>query len=289
MSRGNRAGSIAAFAVGAWVCVAAASAATPVLVYQNGFESADPCAWSASEPAADCDPEMVFVPAAQFAMGSTQGDADELPIHTVYVDAYWIDRFEVTVDAWNACVSAGGCGGSNGSSSCNVNRPDRGSHPYNCATWTQAHNYCAWAGKRLPTEAEWERAARGTTAATYPWGETEPTCDYAVIWDSALGTFGCGVNHTQPVGSRAAGSSASGALDMTGNVWEWVNDWYAADYYANSPATNPAGPATGTLRVLRGGSWYESGPGDLRAAFRNAKSPTQSFVNNGFRCALSAP
>ena len=229
--------------------------------------------------------DMVEVPAGEFTMGSIIGDPDEAPVHSVYLDAFWIDRTEVTVDAYAACVEAGACSRGNSSSSCNWNRTDRGDHPVNCVTWKQAHDYCAWVGARLPTEAEWEKAARGTDARTYPWGEATPTCDLAVMWDAAVGGFGCDQNRTQPVGSRPSGASPYGAVDLIGNVWEWVNDWYGATYYAEAPAANPTGPENGTYRVLRGGSWFDDDPSELRASFRYGTNPAYSLINDGFRCA----
>ncbi len=229
--------------------------------------------------------DMVEVPAGEFTMGSTAGDPDEVPVHTVYLDAFWIDRAEVTVDAYHECVDAGVCKQGNSSTSCNWNKSDRGDNPVNCVTWKQAHDYCEWRGARLPSEAEWEKAARGTDARTYPWGEAAPSCDLAVMWDAAVGGFGCDQNRTQPGGSRPAGASPYGAVDMIGNVREWVNDWYGATYYAESPSANPAGPETGTYRVLRGGSWFVDDPGELRASFRYGTNPGFSLIDDGFRCA----
>ncbi len=235
-----------------------------------------------------CD--MVFVPAGSFTMGSNSGNSDEQPVHTVYLDAYWIDRTEVTVDAYAACVAAGGCTAPNGNygsaTYCNYGAPGRGNHPINCVDWYKSQAYCTWAGKRLPTEAEWEKAARDSDARTYPWGEATATCAYAVMNDASAGGNGCGLNHTAPVGSKPAGASPYGALDMAGNVWEWVNDWYSSTYYWVSPSANPPGPAGGNSRVLRGGSWDDnSGFGYLRASNRTYDTPAfwSDFVG-GFRC-----
>ncbi|MFN7954196.1 MAG: SUMF1/EgtB/PvdO family nonheme iron enzyme [bacterium] len=267
-----------------------------VTVYQNGFESADTCAWKASVPASTCDPTMVYVPAGEFTMGSSAGELREQPVHLVYLDAFWIDRTEVTVDAYAACVASGVCKKPNSeygesfpnSPWCNWGAPDRaGDHPVNCLEWGRANKYCAWAGKRLPTEAEWEKAARGTDARTYPWGEAEPSCDYAIIYAS-VGGNGCGFNTTWPVGSKPAGVSPYGALDMSGNVWEWVNDWYLWNYYTVSPHSNPPGPAKTGDRVLRGNSW-DGGASSSRAAYRNGAAVAFFSIETGFRCAASTP
>jgi len=274
--------------------VASPARADEVIVYQNGFESADTCAWAATVPAATCDPEMVFVPAGDFKMGSDWNPTDfpnELPIHTVTLSAYWIDRNDVTMDEYAACVTASGCPvpvySYLDNSECNWGSPRGGSNPINCVDWQQGETYCTWAGKRYPTEAEWEKAARGENQPepTYPWGEAAPTCNYAVMDDPKTGFEGCGLNATGPVGSKPAGSSPYGALDMAGDVWDWVNDWFSPTYYSVSPATDPPGPATGTSRVLRGGSWSSTGGADLRSSMRISNAPNQASYGFGFRCA----
>ncbi len=273
----------------AWRSVVLAS--QPELVWQNGFESADSCAWTHSEPPTTCDPEMVFVPAGDFSMGSASGSEVETPVHSVSLSAYWIDRWEVTVDAYAECVAASACAAPNETygtnSACNWDAPTRGAHPVNCVDWAKAQSHCSWSGKRLPTEAEWEKAARGRDMRTYPWGADSPSCAYALMNDPGNGGSGCGIGGTNVVGSRPAGTSPHGALDMAGNVWEWVGDWFGAGYYAESPATNPSGPATGTERVVRGGSWLNTAF-SLRATHRGALGPSFWGYSYGFRCARDA-
>ena len=247
--------------------------------------------------------EMVPVPAGAFLMGSTEADPkagdDEQPGHAVYLDDFWIDRIEVTHARFVQFLNAlGGHAGACGGHDCAETQvEDKYSHilwqderyrvedgfedhPATQVSWYGAQAYCAWAGARLPTEAEWEKAARGGDGRRYPWGDEAPDCDRAQYGD-------CG-GATVPVGGRLAGASPYGLLDMAGNVWEWVSDWYDPAYYAVSPERNPQGPDSGVRRVFRGGSWGYL-PAFLRAADRARNRPTYAGFNVGFRCAAQNP
>jgi len=233
--------------------------------------------------------DMVMVPAGEFMMGCNSkvdkqcAEAeDEKPYHKVYLDAFYIDKFEVTVQQYGACVQAGNCSNPNTGGACNWGVSGRETHPINCIDWNQADTFCKWAGKRLPTEAEWEKAARGTDGRKYPWGNREASCSYAVMWEN--GQSGCGKNSTWPVGSKPSGASPYGAMDMAGNVWEWVADWYGANYYQSSPRSNPTDTASGTGRVLRGGGWDDS-PLILRPSLRLRFDPSSRSDFLGVRCA----
>jgi formylglycine-generating enzyme required for sulfatase activity len=270
----------------------ASRASAGLVLFRNGFESGDTCPWSVTEPTVVCDAEMVFVPGGEFTMGSDTGGADERPVHQVDLDDFWIDRKEVTVDAYAACVTATGCTAPRYSSTewegCNWGATyDPADHPINCVSWVQAQAYCAWKGKRVPTEAEWEKAARGSDGRPYAWGDEPATCDFAVMSQSSAGGPGCGLQHTAPTGLNVAGESPYGAFDMDGNVWEWVNDWYDPSYYSVSPTTRPQGPPSSPLglRSLRGGSWGNSDPSYLRTTVRYDGDPKLPNKYVGFRCA----
>lgn len=235
----------------------------------------------------------VSVPAGSYKRGSRTGDGDEMPVRTVFVSAFAIDRTEVTVSAYRRCVEAGRCTPPNTTgqfcggefrSANNWIVGGRGDHPINCVNWQQANDYCAWKGMRLPTEAEWEMAARGTDGRKYPWGNDTPTCGRAVIREEGRG---CGTNATMSVGSKPAGASPFGALDMAGNVFEWVQDKYNKNFYARGPTENPKGPPGGRKRVLRGGSWFNPA-GTQRSSDRSFNPAGKAFVYVGFRCAASS-
>jgi formylglycine-generating enzyme required for sulfatase activity len=213
---------------------------------------------------------MVLVSAGKFIMGSNDGDGDVKPRRRVYLDGYYIDKYLVT----NARFRSSGMRSEQdyGSKFNGANQPVVG------VTWFQARDYCRNVGKRLPTEAEWEKAARGTDVWKYPWGNRwEPD---KLIWTKNSGTT------THPV-DRAYNTHKSpyGAVDMAGNVYQWVNDWYSKDYYSRAPARNPRGPSSGEYRSLRGGSWWSDSAVFFRAAFRLRSSSGDWSNFWGFRCA----
>ena len=221
----------------------------------------------------------LYVPEGEFKMGPEDGDSTILP-DTIYLDAFWIDQTEVTNAMYEKCVEAGVCSPPSADDSYTRDSyfgdSQYADYPVIYVNWYQAQEYCNWAGRRLPTEAEWEKAARGTDARKYPWGEQPPTCDLAhytpCLNDSAI------------VSSHLAGASPYGALDMAGNVWEWVSSlkWGYA-YDANDGREDP--DASGS-RVKRGGSWSYLGVGnDFYTTIRSGSFPESSYHNLGFRCA----
>lgn len=237
---------------------------------------------------------MVAIPAGAFLMGcDSKADPQcypkERPQHAVTLSAFEIDRCEVTTADYAACVSAGKCTTPKTTEGCNWGVPGREAHPINCVQWAQADAYCAFVGKRLPTEAEWEKAGRGADSRIFPWGNAPPPdCAHAWIDDNGgtvAGGEGCGTNATTVVGSKPLGASPHGVQDMMGNVWEWVSDWYQLDYYAVSPTTDPKGPATGTTKVYRGIGWWDVNDRMLRLGFRTDETLMYKRNNLGFRCA----
>ena len=235
-----------------------------------------------------CVEVMVEVLAGSFQMGSASGRANEDPVHDVYVSGFFVDKYEVTVSDYQQCINASVCSTPKHTSDdekYNYGASGREKHPVNGVDWHQASAYCAWSGKRLPTEAEWEKAARGTDGRIYPWGTDGPSCLFAVMDD---GGPGCGERRTWEVGSKPGGESPYGAHDMAGNVWEWTADRYASDYYGSSPMQNPQGPTEGSERVLRGGGWQDAGSA-MRVAIRSSYAPSDAYNFLGFRCVRSIP
>jgi formylglycine-generating enzyme required for sulfatase activity len=221
-------------------------------------------------------------------MGSAENDPDasdeEKPQHTVFLDSFWIDKKEVTNKQFKKCVMLGVCPDLQNKGSrthenyfLNLQYDD---YPVISVNWVQAQSYCHWAGRRLPSEAEWEKAARGADGHKYPWGNNKPTCEIANFRSDK---FEC-VGDTKAVGSYPTNVSFYGAFDMAGNVAEWVNDWHGADYYLNSPPRNPPGPEQREWRVIRGGSWTDDFK-NIRGAARNGDGPETSTDSRGFRCA----
>jgi formylglycine-generating enzyme required for sulfatase activity len=257
--------------------------------------------------------EMVFVPAGNFTMGSTVY-SNEQPVHTVYLNGFYIDKYEVTNAQFKSFIDAGGyttqaywsAAGWAARTSGGWTLPyywTAGTYhsgtawpnfPVNGISWYEAEAYANFAGKRLPTEAEWEKAARGTDQRTYPWGEGVDG-SRANYWGSGdpydnsstpVGFYD-GRLHPSPLFQTTNSPSFYGAYDMAGNVWEWVADWYGA--YPSGPVSNPTGPLTGSYRVLRGGAWLTN-TGNLRSAYRGHYNPTNRGNGNiGFRCARTLP
>jgi sulfatase modifying factor 1 len=236
---------------------------------------------------------MVLISAGDFLMGTPvsqrDGGRDEYPQRTIFLDAFALDVYEVTNGRYLRFMTATG-------HRVPENPRDakltvwKGStvpeafkdHPVVNVDWHDASAYCAWAGKRFPTEAEWERAARGPNGRRFPWGDTEPTrilANYLNQWRNGAGL--------EPVGSHPQGASAEGVQDLEGNVWEWVADWYDPHYYEHGPTRNPQGPSEGTRRVIRGSGWESEAP-LLRAAHRLSSDPKNRNHSLGFRCATDA-
>ncbi|MCH9685937.1 MAG: formylglycine-generating enzyme family protein [Deltaproteobacteria bacterium] len=239
--------------------------------------------------------EMVTVPRGKFGMGCRATDSidcedDALPVHKVRLPRFRIGRNEVTWDEYAGCVESGGCKAVD-LARCYVWVEDEGfvlgapldartvtaNRPVVCVTWLQARQYCEWRDQRLPTEAEWERAARGDDDRQFPWGDQAPSCERANL-------HGC-ANGPRDVGSSNAGRSPYGLHDMAGNVWEWTHDWYDEGAYRRlGQRRRPGGPGWGEVKVVRGGSFYEEAH-DLRASYRYGLSPDFGYGTVGLRCA----
>ena len=252
---------------------------------------------------------MIYVPAGEFLMGSTDAEVQEAiaecvsaladeskceslhsreaPQHTVYLNTFWIDKTEVTNAKYRKCVDAGACQEPDAWDDTQFNAPNQ---PVVRVSWFDAETYAAWVGGRLPTEAEWEKAARGTDGREYPWGNTFDGsrvnfCDRNCGYEWKDQSADDGYTRTAPVGSYPAGASPYGALDMAGNVFEWVADWFDAGYYSESPSNNPPGPASGENRVAHGGGWTMTG-GVARCAFRSMFLPDTRSSFIGFRVVM---
>ena len=248
---------------------------------------------------------LLYVPAGEFIMGSDNGDDDndEKPIHTVYLDAFWIDQTDVTNAMFQKFVDATGYktdaekqgsgyvydlkvqqwDDSKDADWQHLRGPDSNlngldDHPAVQVSWNDATAYCQWAGRRLPIEAEWEKAARGIDGRIYPWGSQMP--------DSSRLNYNMNVKNTTSVGKYPDGASLYGALDMVGNVWQWTQDWYTDTYYINSPSRNPTGPTSGNKRVLRGSSWLNDAA-HVRASVRHSDGASGRGNDYGFRCVRS--
>jgi formylglycine-generating enzyme required for sulfatase activity len=233
---------------------------------------------------------QLYVPAGKFQMGNeTGGDfvgEDEAPLHDVFLSSFWMDRTEVTNAQYQLCIQAGACSPpyepSSETRQSYLEAPEFAAFPVIQVDWEQAAAYCQWAERRLPTEAEWEKAARGVDLRTFPWAGDAVGPHFANFgvdddWPNA---------DTSGVGSIPPGASPYKVMDMAGNVYEWVADWYAPDFYQHSPAENPAGPQQGEARVIRGGAW-SSGWNFLRTTSRLSFYPDGHANDIGFRCAQS--
>ena len=274
----------------------------PTSVPANTAEGAAPSPTSTLEAqtfrfsSADGMPQ-VYIPAGILHMGGYDARAapDEFPAHEVAIDAFWMDQLEVTTAMYALCVSAGACDLPQNPGTARIanyfGNPEFKDYPVIYVTWGQAKTYCEWANRRLPAEAEWERAARGDDMRSFPWGEDKPDWRFA--------NFNMLVTDTSRVGSYAMGASPFGALDMAGNVAEWTNDFYDFDFYLTSPLANPLGPESSSSlnRVVRGGSLGDaeinirvSKRSSVRGSSMNSAPGSKTYLGDfspriGFRCA----
>jgi len=282
--------------------------ASPSAVQQGGPEaqSASPVPPASPMPALATSPApaahtasdgmpLTFIPAGPFLMGASETDAasspNERPKRPVTLDAFWIDSTEVTNAMYRECVREGICSPPERMDA--IDDQGLSLHPVAWVSWADASQYCTWAGRRLPTEAEWEKAARGTDGRLYPWGETAPTGSLVNFADINLAEAWAdnevddGYRSTAPVGEFPMGASPYGVHDVAGNVWEWVADCYDETYYRNQIDLNPLGPeqSANCRHGVRGGSFLSTAR-NIRAAFRFGYAPDTTASDLGFRCAM---
>ncbi len=288
--------------------VAVTSSASAIPAKDDGGQDA------VAQAATTCPAGMAMVPGGRFFMGSDDELEAERPAHKVTLHAYCMDKLEVTADAYRACSDRGDCKRAAPTNKwdgittrdakaydplCNAQDPGRGRHPMNCVDWNAADRFCKAEGKRLPSEAEWEFAARGSDGRKYPWGDAPPSAKHlnacgaeCAQWGKKHGTplealfpDSDAWATTAPVGSFPEGASRWGIEDLVGNVWEWTADYYAR--YASADVEDPTGPATGAARVMRGGAWNGAYADWVRPSFRFSNAAATRSHGVGFRCALT--
>jgi formylglycine-generating enzyme required for sulfatase activity len=222
--------------------------------------------------------KLVYIPASEFVMGNGGFDA---PVRAVAVDSFWMYQTKVTNRMYAQCVAVGACSAPNQELGGPVySNPEYANHPVVGVSWDQSQAYCGWTQGQLPTEAQWEKAARGVDGGIYPWGNDEPACDL-------LNLSYC-LGRTSEVDAFVGGASPYGLYDMAGNIFEWVNDWYGEAYYSSAPSSNPSGPESGQYRSVRGSS-FETDFDQIESAIRHYLNPSNHRRDTGFRCAVSTP
>ncbi len=230
---------------------------------------------------------MIEVPSGSFLMGSEGGLAGESPVHVANLSTFWIDSVEVTAAKYAVCVRENACITPGEQPGCNFGLTERDDHPINCVDYQGASDFCGWAGKRLPTEAEWEKVARGPNdQRRFPWGDEDPTLLVLQNPDLLLINYNNQYGSTTVVGAFPDGVSPYGVHNLAGNVMEWVNDWYNPEYYSVSPLADPQGPGSGQQRVARGGH-YLAIRDAATVTVRNRVQPESREPVLGFRCARS--